>query len=61
MSRKGRALESRPKPTIRTYAMNIRAAEAIVSTVPKPIKTLPISDVSFQIECSLLAAVAGAE
>jgi len=32
------------------YAMNMRAAEAIVSKVPKAMNTLPISEVSSQSE-----------
>src|ERR1700681_4050415 len=43
------------------YAMNMRAAEAIVSSAPKPIKIFPIREVWSQVELSLLlAAVTGA-
>ena len=42
-------------------AMNMRAAEAIVSSAPKPIKIFPISEVSSHTECSPLAAITGAE
>ena len=36
--------------------MNMRAAEAIVSSAPKPMKIFPISEVWSQVELSLLAA-----
>lgn len=39
-------------------AMNMRAAEATVSSAPKPTKIFPASDVSSQTECSLVLAVA---
>ena len=43
------------------YAMNMRAAEAIVSNAPKPMKIFPISEVSSEVELSsLLAATSGA-
>jgi hypothetical protein len=34
-----------PRPARGTYAMNIRAADAIVSRVPKAMKIFPISEV----------------
>ena len=39
-------------------AMNMRAAEASVSKVPKPIKILPISEVLSQVELAVLPALA---
>ena len=39
--------------------MNMRAAEAIVSSAPKPMKIFPISEVWSQVELSSLLAVAG--
>ena len=54
MSFKGRA----PAPWWAAYAMNIRAAEAIVSSAPKAMKIFPISEVSSQVEVSLAAAFA---
>jgi hypothetical protein len=44
------------------YAMNIRAAEAIVSSAPKPMKIFPIKEVWSQVEPSLplLLAITGA-
>ena len=39
--------------------MNMRAAEAIVSSAPKPMKIFPISEVWSQVELSLLLARAG--
>ena len=41
-------------------AMNIRAAEAIVNSAPKAMKIFPISEVSSQVELSLLTAAAAA-
>src|SRR5579863_2661960 len=43
----------------KTYAMNMRAAEAIVSNAPKAMKIFPIREVSSQVEPSLVAAGAG--
>src|ERR1700744_5864869 len=43
----------------RPHAMNTRAADAIVSSAPKPIKILPISEVWSQVELSLLARTTG--
>ena len=40
--RPGRAL---PRPVRGAYAMNMRAAEAIVSNAPKAMKIFPISEV----------------
>ena len=40
--------------------MNIRAAEAIVSSAPKPMKIFPIKEVSSQGEFALLLAITGA-
>ena len=40
--------------------MNIRAAEAIVSSAPKPMKIFPIKEVSSQAEVELLLAITGA-
>ena len=37
--------------------MNMRAAEAIVSSAPKPMKILPISEVLSQVPLLLLAAL----
>ena len=44
----------------RDYAMNMRAAEAIVSSAPKPMKIFPISEVWSQVELSLLATAGAA-
>ena len=38
------------------YAMNIRAADAIVSRAPKAMKIFPISEVLSRVELSLFAA-----
>src|ERR1019366_1836614 len=38
------------------YAMNMRAAEAMVSSAPKPMKIFPIREVWSQVELSLLLA-----
>ena len=52
------ASERRPAET---YAMNMRAAEAIVSSAPKPMKIFPIREVWSQVELSLLLlAITGA-
>ena len=40
--------------------MNIRAAEAIVNSAPKPMKIFPISEVWSQVEVSLLFDTTGA-
>ena len=46
-----------PRPVARQrYAMNMRAADAIVSKAPKAMKIFPISEVLSQVELSLLAA-----
>ena len=41
------------------YAINMRAAEAMVSSAPKPMKILPISEAWSQLEGSLLPATMG--
>ena len=41
------------------YAMNMRAAEAIVNSAPKPMKIFPIREVWSQVELSLLLAAGG--
>src|ERR1700709_1558659 len=54
----GRKNHRRKRPA---YAMNMRAAEAIVSSAPKPMKIFPIREVWSQVELSLLLlAAAGA-
>ena len=50
------ALAQRAGAADNCYAMNMRAAEAIVSSAPKAMKILPISEVWSQVELSLLAA-----
>ena len=40
------------------HAMNMRAAEAMVSSAPKPMKIFPIREVWSQVEPSLLLALA---
>jgi hypothetical protein len=43
------------------YAMNMRAAEAMVSSAPKPMKILPIREVWSKVELPVLAvAITGA-
>src|SRR6185312_2796259 len=42
-----------PRPDTVGYAMNIRAADATVSSAPKAMKTFPISDVLSSVELSL--------
>ena len=39
--------------------MNMRAAEAMVSRAPNPMKIFPIREVSFQVDFSVLAVAAG--
>ena len=43
------------------YAMNIRAADAIVSRAPKAMKIFPIREVWSQVELSSLLAITGAD
>ena len=47
----------RASGTKAAHAMNMRAAEAIVSSAPKPMKIFPISEVWSQVELSLLLAL----
>ena len=42
------------------HAMNMRAAEAIVSNAPKPMKIFPIREVWSQVELSWLVSITGA-
>jgi len=42
-----------------SYAMNMRAAEATVSSAPKPMKIFPIREVWSQAELSVLFAATG--
>src|SRR5215211_1771834 len=55
-----RHLGGAPRRRVSRYAMNMRAAEATVSSAPKAMKIFPISEVSSQVELSLLAGAAAA-
>ena len=55
-----RRLRSFPADGGNRYAMNMRAAEAIVSSAPKPMKIFPISEVWSQVEFALLLAASPA-
>src|ERR1700742_2800069 len=48
-----------PKPLARLQAMNMRAAEAIVSSAPNPMKTFPIREVWPQTDVSPVIVAAG--